>query len=152
MRGVRKCIFCPRSVYKNCPSKGWVKMAKFCPRSYWMTPCNKLTLTLWIWVIWKSNLWFHCFNNFITNWTKLEFSSEFSFCIIYSWFSICHLELCKQKPPLWIKLVSHQRLFLLLLIEMKLFRFNECKQDCCVMCRCYLWRTIQIRNLCAQNN
>jgi hypothetical protein len=40
--GVKKCkFFCPRSGYKNCPRReggGGQKMAKFCPRSCWMTP------------------------------------------------------------------------------------------------------------------
>ena len=38
--GVKKCQFCPRSGYKNCPRKGGgdQKMAKICPRCCWLTP------------------------------------------------------------------------------------------------------------------
>ena len=36
---VKNVCFCPRSRYKNCPRRGGgSKIAKFCPRSCWMTP------------------------------------------------------------------------------------------------------------------
>ena len=42
MRGGRwskNVCFCPRSGYKNCPRRGeGQKVARFCPRSYRMTP------------------------------------------------------------------------------------------------------------------
>ena len=39
-RGSKNVCFCWRSGYKNCPCSegGGSKMAKFCPRSCWMTP------------------------------------------------------------------------------------------------------------------
>ena len=41
--GVKNVCFCPRSGYKNCPRRGGgAKMAKFCPRSCWMTPNTNL--------------------------------------------------------------------------------------------------------------
>ena len=38
--GVKKCLFCPHSEYKNCPCRvvGGQKLSKFCPRSCWMPP------------------------------------------------------------------------------------------------------------------
>ena len=37
--GVKNVCFCPCSGYKNCPQEGGgQKIARFCPRSCWMTP------------------------------------------------------------------------------------------------------------------
>ena len=48
-KGVKKC---PRSRYKNCPHReqgGGAKMARFCPRTYWMIPYSNKQMKLHFW-------------------------------------------------------------------------------------------------------
>ena len=57
VRGSKNVCFCPRSGYKNCPRRGGQKMAKFCPRSCWMTPFGKNNQ----WII-NNTIVTHCFS------------------------------------------------------------------------------------------
>ena len=95
--------------------------------------CNELTLALWFWIIWKLNVWFHCFTDQLYHhWNVVglyfEFPSEFSFSIIYYLIQYLWFGDVQTKSTFMNKIsVTPTTLFLLLLIEMKVFRFNECK-------------------------
>ena len=50
-RGSKNVCFCPRSGCKNCPHReqGGAKMARFCPRTYWMIPYSNKQMKLHFW-------------------------------------------------------------------------------------------------------